>query len=416
MSFLNKIGPSKLLQMIQNMQAQKQATKAGQAAAGPAVPKDTMVDGAKNVNMLNILDIGSVKTPQVTPQMAQQILQATAQALTTHGNSLPNHETQMPYFDQGSTNGCGTTSLAMVMSYLGIPMTQGDIDHEIRRMNIFSAPDRLLDFARDNGLAAQGYNNGSWDEMTGFIDQGIPIIAMIDAGGEGNVADLHYIAVTGYREDPATGEKFVIMHNPAAGGANPTTEMPLDDFLSKWKDLPGGFNNYFMAIAPKGTALPPGRDDGIVATTAVTEGIAQLTNGIDRIIHPDSFGGVFRGAFEFGGGLVETVAGGIGFGVGWLGDKLNGAVEGIPVVEQLLQPVGSLAKGIGEGVGAVANGFGDAAGHVGEAFEDLFSGDVGGFFGGLGSGVVDVVEGVGKGIVDVAKGVGNAIASFFSGW
>ena len=54
----------------------------------------------------------------------------------------------MPDYYQGQTNGCGTTSLAMIMSYLGIPETQGDIDGAIRRMDIFTSPTDILDFAR----------------------------------------------------------------------------------------------------------------------------------------------------------------------------------------------------------------------------------------------------------------------------
>src|SRR6185436_14787268 len=42
----------------------------------------------------------------------------------------------MPFLDQGTTNGCGTTSLAMITSYLtGRPISQAQVDHEVRRMD-----------------------------------------------------------------------------------------------------------------------------------------------------------------------------------------------------------------------------------------------------------------------------------------
>src|SRR5579871_2163072 len=72
--------------------------------------------------------------------------------------TIPNEES-MPDYNQGQTNGCGTTSLAMIMTYLGIPETQGDVDGAIRRMNIFTSPTDILDFARSKGLSAEGYNH-----------------------------------------------------------------------------------------------------------------------------------------------------------------------------------------------------------------------------------------------------------------
>jgi len=40
-------------------------------------------------------------------------------------------------------------------------MNQNDIDNVIRKMNIFTAPDDMIQFAQDHGLSAQGYNNGT---------------------------------------------------------------------------------------------------------------------------------------------------------------------------------------------------------------------------------------------------------------
>src|SRR5438067_1554671 len=61
--------------------------------------------------------------------------------------TIPNDDS-MPDYNQGKTNGCGTTSLAMIMSYLGVPESQGDIDSAIRRADVFTSPTDILDFAR----------------------------------------------------------------------------------------------------------------------------------------------------------------------------------------------------------------------------------------------------------------------------
>ena len=85
----------------------------------------------------------------------------------------------MPYYKQEG-NSCGTTTLAEIMSYLGVPMTQADVDAGIRRMNIFTAPDDMIEFARDHGLEAEGYNHGTWEEVKSMIDAGYPVQAMVN--------------------------------------------------------------------------------------------------------------------------------------------------------------------------------------------------------------------------------------------
>src|SRR5262249_53203491 len=151
------------------------------------------------------------------------------------------HDNTMPFYDQGNTNGCGTTSLAMIVSYLtGKSITEADIDKQIRRMDVFTAPRDLLDYARSQGLAAEGYNHGSWDEMMSYIDRGLPCQALIDVTGDNSITHMHYVAVTGHGRN-ADGSEYVIIHNPATG-----TEQKLsrDEFEKKWSSTPLGFDHY----------------------------------------------------------------------------------------------------------------------------------------------------------------------------
>ncbi len=334
--------------------------------------------------------------------------------------TLPN-VVNMPFLKQQG-NACGTTTLAEIMTYLGVPMTQADVDKGIRRLNTFTAPDDMIEFARDHGLEAEGYNHGSWEEVKSMIDAGYPVQAMV--GGDDSVAvnrgtgtfsvdGLHYIAITGYRTDEVTGEEFVIYHDP-----NRTTEQEISvgDFEKMWGDVPGGFDNYFVAYGPKGADLPPGRDDGIESTLGVLNGVTNLTNGLDRIFCPDSFGGFLHGIAEVYGGVFQTVGSFVGglfqLGAGWL----NHAVEGIPVLENFVQPFGDIVNGFGAVIADVFNGFGEACDSVGGAFESLFDGDVGGFFEGLGDAVGDFAGGVVDAVGDAVDAVGDAVSDFFSGW
>jgi hypothetical protein len=326
----------------------------------------------------------------------------------------PDHR-DMPYYDQGDTNGCGTTSLAMIMTYLGVTMTQADIDKVIRRMNTFSSPNDLIEFARDHGLEAEGYNNGTWEEVKSMIDKGYPVQALIqsDTSLGGSANGQHYIAITGYETDPVTGEEFVIYHDP-----NLTSEqrVSVENFKKMWGDVGFGFENYFIAYGPEGADLPPGRNDGIEGVLGTLDGVTNITNGLNRLYSPDSFGSFIHGIPQFIGGIVQTIGAGVGsllqLGAGWVNDK----VEGIPVLENIVQPIGDIVNGVGAAVGSLFNGIGEAADSIGGAFESLFEGDFGGFFEGVGDAVGDVVGGAVDAVGDVIEGVGEAVSDFFSGW
>ena len=327
----------------------------------------------------------------------------------------------MPFYKQHG-NACGTTTLAEIMTYLGVPMTQDDVDAVIRRMNTFTAPDDMIEFARDHGLEAEGYNHGSWEEIKSMIDAGHPVQAMVNGDDSVNVNGgpakfsvdgLHYIAITGYGTDPATGEEFVVFHDP-----NRLTEqrMSVSDFEKMWGDVPGGYDNYFVAYGRGGSDLPPGRDDGIESTNGVLNGVTNVTNGLDRMFDPDSVGGFIHGIPELVGGAVQTVGCFVGglfqLGGGWL----NNAVDGIPVLENIVQPFGDIFNGFGAVVGDIFNGFGEACDSIGGAFESLCEGDFGGFVDGVGDAVGDVVGAVADAASDAVSAVGDAIGDIFSGW
>ena len=92
--------------------------------------------------------------------------------------------------NQGHTNACGTTSLANVMTYWGMPRTHEQIDHAVRAFDIFSAPEKLVSYARDNGLRAELKNGSSLNDIAHAIDQGSPPIVLIDPDSDKN-ANLH---------------------------------------------------------------------------------------------------------------------------------------------------------------------------------------------------------------------------------
>jgi hypothetical protein len=91
-------------------------------------------------------------------------------------------------------------------------------------------------------------------------------------------------------------------------------------------------------------------------------------------------------------------------------------VEGIPVLENLVQPVTDLVSGAGACVADVFNGFGEACDSVGGAFEDLCHGDVKGFVSGLGDAATDAIGGAVDAVGDAADAAKDAVCHIFSGW
>jgi hypothetical protein len=374
----------------------------------------------------NTISIQAAQLQAIEQLLKRSNISAPNIGTSTSALSAPGDQTipdpgSMPYYRQQG-NACGTTTLAEIMSYLGVPMTQQDVDSVIRRMNTFTAPEDMIDFARQHGLEAEGYNHGSWDEVKAMIDAHCPVQAMVNGdssvpvnGGTSNfsVDGLHYIAITGYGTDPKTGEDYVIYHDP-----NRTDEqrMSVKDFEKMWSDVPGGFDNYFIGYGHEGANLPPGRDDGIESTQGVLNGVTNVTNGLDRIFSPDSFGSFLHGIPEFFGGAVQTVGsffGGLAqLGAGWL----NNAVDGIPVLQNIVQPFGDLLNGAGAVVGDLFNGFGEAADNVGKAFEDVCNGNFGCALDDVGNAIGDAASAVGNAVSDAASAVGDAISDVFSGW
>ena len=144
--------------------------------------------------------------------------------------------------------------------------------------------------------------------------------------------------------------------------------------------------------------------------------LEQIRQGFDRIFHPDSVGSFLHAFPQLAGGGVKAV-GGVVSGLFTSGaDYGHCLVEGIPVLENIVQPVMDLFGGIGSCISSMMDGIGDACDHVGGAIESLCDGDLGGFLGGLGDAGSDVIGGAADAVGDAVDAVGDAIGDVFSGW
>jgi predicted double-glycine peptidase len=335
--------------------------------------------------------------------------------------TLPNLGDMPSLVESGPFNG-GTTTLAEIMTYLGVPMTEADIDKAIQRNDESAAsPEDMLRFARDNGLEAEEYNNATWDDLTTQIDQGHPVQAAISYGGKSDIVssnELRYINVVGHGTDPATGEEYITYRDPADGADH---QMSRSDFEKLWGNIGGPYQNYFQAYAPGGTELPPGSngvfdpDTGLQGQQGALNGFANIQNGWDRMFgNGTSIADFSHGGLELVGGVFQlcfcTTGALVQAGAGWLHDK----VAGIPVLENIVQPLTDLVGGAGAIVADVFNGIGETADDLGGAAEDLFHGDGRKALGKLKDAGEDLVAGAAHGLEDAAKSLGNSIEDLFS--
>lgn len=217
---------------------------------------------------------------------------------------------------------CGTTSLAMIIRFL-VPdsgVTPDGIDREIRRLPaMFSAPSDLIAYARRKGLQAEEYNNNSIEQMEDLVNQGIPVMALLDLTPD-NALDFsqwHWVVVVAV--ESVNGDKTVLINNPWGH----REEWGQDKFLSEWAHLRllglvFGYSTYLIAVGTRDDRLPPRRAAGVAAANAVTKGLADVLNGFAKVRWHGSFGGLG----QMLGGIFILLYGAtrlIGYNVGlWL--------------------------------------------------------------------------------------------------
>jgi hypothetical protein len=331
---------------------------------------------------------------------------------------------KMPFYIQQGDGG-GTASLAEIMTYLGQPMAQANIDKAIRRDDTYVAPEDMIQFARDNGLEAEEYNNGTWDQVKAMIDSGHPVQAAIstDISSSGNLGGdaLRYINITGYGTDPTTGQEYITYHDPLQGTEQ---RMSVSDFEKTWGAVGGGYKNYFQAYGPPGSHLPQGTDSlysnansGLQGRQGALNGVANILNGWDRWAGPgNQLPSFLHGVLQVGGAIPQAFVcfGGevLQLGAGWLHDK----VDQIPVLRNVVQPVTDLVSGAGAAIADVGNAFGESMDALGGGLEDLVHGDGRKALRKLGDAAKDLGSGVAHAAVDTVSEIGHSVADFFSGW
>jgi uncharacterized protein YvpB len=107
----------------------------------------------------------------------------------------------------GTYNDCGPASIAMILNYYGENLTTDDVYKKTG-----AGPSLITITQMLRAIMALGYNaahkvNQSVEDLKGYLDRGLPVIALVHYGSLGattqdkNFKGGHFFVVVGYRED-----------------------------------------------------------------------------------------------------------------------------------------------------------------------------------------------------------------------
>lgn len=103
---------------------------------------------------------------------------------------------------------CGPASLAMVLNFYGMKITQEEIAKEIYLKKLKGALNiDLLMYARQKGFQAR-YYSGSIDDLKANISNDAPLILLLNLGYE-IYPVYHYIVAAGFHDE----KNFIIAHS-----------------------------------------------------------------------------------------------------------------------------------------------------------------------------------------------------------
>lgn len=203
-------------------------------------------------------------------------------------------------------NGCGTCSLSAVLRHFGVDLTQKEIDRVIRNLNVFTAPDLMVKYARGGGFEAVFRNRGTISEVKWYLDRGIPVVLLVDTqpGNPFRPLRLHYVTAISYRGD---GGGFRLgIYNP--WGLR--EEVTAGELEKIWKDVRIGpficWDCSFVAIAPIGTDLGPGRPSGARGVNMLGLSVDNAVNGVVHVFRDGRF---LPGIYELAAALPQSFIG-----------------------------------------------------------------------------------------------------------
>jgi len=140
---------------------------------------------------------------------------------------LPGYEDEKISID--GDNYCGQFAMTSVFRGLGIDMDAQDIYKASNPRGIFTSPPIIVDHLNKNGVKAQQRHNCSIEDIAKKIDDGKPVIVLVDSGD----GTPHWVNIYGYTRDDS-GKITSVRMRDSYWGTRSGHEMDIDEFTQAW--------------------------------------------------------------------------------------------------------------------------------------------------------------------------------------
>jgi len=140
----------------------------------------------------------------------------------------------MPSVQQRNNYSCGAAVVQAICKYYGVgpDWYEEYIDRLGTDPEDGTQPDRMIEFMREHGLQARLEQNMDLQKLKTFIDQGKPVIVMLQAYGSKKAYKKdesgHYVVAIGY------DRKHIYFEDPSSAGVR--TFLPNEEFEDRWHD------------------------------------------------------------------------------------------------------------------------------------------------------------------------------------
>lgn len=131
---------------------------------------------------------------------------------------------------------CGAKALQLVMAYYGVDLRLDELFEKLKTDEMGTSVHNMIGLAGEMGFEVQAKNMWELGEVKGSIDDGRPVIVLLQAWAErymtledwrADYDDGHYAIVIGYNNG------ILIFEDPASFRR---TWLPEEEFLARWHD------------------------------------------------------------------------------------------------------------------------------------------------------------------------------------
>lgn len=286
---------------------------------------------------------------------------------------LPGYEDEKISID--GDNYCGQFAMTSVFKGLGIDKEAQDIYKATNPRGIFTSPPIIVDYLNKNGVKAQQRHNCSIEDIVKKIDDGKPVIVLVDSGD----GTPHWVNIYGYTRGES-GKITSVRMRDSYWGTRSGHEMDIDEFSKAWQKPLGntflgkmlGYKNLMIDIN--------GNSSGTPFATATEDNMAAGVNEVVTGWSNRDWGQVAGGASKLILGLPGTVISMSSripsvFGssmASWGRDRMNQGGVGNTILGGAAVAGGSVLQAGGWLVNQVGNASSSVAKAIGNGIKSLF--------------------------------------------